>query len=97
VRRLFTVPGKVPLYLAGENPETASETAANVGVEIRAETPLALYPAAVTAAMTARMEGAEVFFSMARFSATGPVPRPAAAWATFRSMVRTARLLRSEA
>jgi hypothetical protein len=51
------------------NPETASETAANVGVEIRAETPLALYPAAVTAAMTARMEGAEVFFSMARFSA----------------------------
>src|SRR5215831_11744707 len=32
--QLFTVPGKVPLYLEGENPETASETAANVGVEI---------------------------------------------------------------
>src|ERR671935_1757060 len=30
---LFTVPGKVPLYLEGENPDTASETAANVGVE----------------------------------------------------------------
>src|SRR5262245_20671244 len=25
--QLFTVPGKVPLYLEGENPETASETA----------------------------------------------------------------------
>src|SRR5882757_6538206 len=28
--QLFTVPGKVPLYLEGENPDTASETAANV-------------------------------------------------------------------
>ena len=34
--QLFTVPGKVPLYLEGENPQTASETAANVGVEISA-------------------------------------------------------------
>ena len=31
---LFLVPGKVPLYLEGENPATAEETAANVGVEI---------------------------------------------------------------
>jgi pyrroloquinoline quinone biosynthesis protein B len=31
---LFMVPGKLPLYLEGENPETASETAANVGVEV---------------------------------------------------------------
>ncbi len=31
---LFIVPGKVPLYLEGDNPETASESAANVGVEI---------------------------------------------------------------
>src|SRR5262249_32441098 len=31
---LFMVPGKVPLYLEGENPATAEETAANVGVEI---------------------------------------------------------------
>ena len=34
--QLFTVPGKVPLYLEGENPETATETAANVGVVISA-------------------------------------------------------------
>jgi pyrroloquinoline quinone biosynthesis protein B len=31
---LFMVPGKVPLYLEGENPDTAEESAANVGVEI---------------------------------------------------------------
>jgi pyrroloquinoline quinone biosynthesis protein B len=31
---LFMVPGKLPLYLEGDNPETASETAANVGVEV---------------------------------------------------------------
>ena len=31
---LFIVPGKVPLYLEGDDPDTASESAANVGVEI---------------------------------------------------------------
>ena len=31
---LFMVPGKLPLYLEGENPDTAEESAANVGVEI---------------------------------------------------------------
>ena len=31
---LFMVPGKLPLYLEGDNPETAEESAANVGVEI---------------------------------------------------------------
>jgi pyrroloquinoline quinone biosynthesis protein B len=30
----FMVPGKLPLYLEGENPDTAEESAANVGVEI---------------------------------------------------------------
>jgi pyrroloquinoline quinone biosynthesis protein B len=30
----FMVPGKLPLYLEGENPATAEESAANVGVEI---------------------------------------------------------------
>ena len=34
--QLFTVPGKLPLYLEGDNPETATETAANVGAEIGA-------------------------------------------------------------
>jgi pyrroloquinoline quinone biosynthesis protein B len=33
---LFIVPGKVPLYLEGDNPDIASESAANVGVEISA-------------------------------------------------------------
>jgi pyrroloquinoline quinone biosynthesis protein B len=63
--QLFTVPGKVPLYLEGENPDTASETAANVGVEICADNARLLYipgAAAVTAAMKARMEGADVVF-----------------------------------
>ena len=31
---LFAVPGKVALYLEGENPALAAETGANVGVEI---------------------------------------------------------------
>jgi pyrroloquinoline quinone biosynthesis protein B len=31
---LFIVPGKLPLYLEGDDPDTASESAANVGVEI---------------------------------------------------------------
>jgi pyrroloquinoline quinone biosynthesis protein B len=31
---LFKVPGKLPLYLEGENPELAAETEANVGVEL---------------------------------------------------------------
>jgi pyrroloquinoline quinone biosynthesis protein B len=33
---LFFVPGKVPLYLETDNPETAGETAANVGIELSA-------------------------------------------------------------
>src|SRR5262249_24934863 len=34
--QLFMVPGKAPLYLEGENPDLATETAANVGVELSA-------------------------------------------------------------
>src|SRR5207249_191607 len=33
---LFLVPGKAPLYLETENPETTAETAANVGIELSA-------------------------------------------------------------
>lgn len=33
---LFTVPGKLPLYLEGDDPQTEAETAANVGVELHA-------------------------------------------------------------
>jgi pyrroloquinoline quinone biosynthesis protein B len=61
--RFFIVPGKVPLYLEGESPETASETAANVGVEISAAgASLAYVPAAaaVTPAMAERLAHAEV-------------------------------------
>jgi pyrroloquinoline quinone biosynthesis protein B len=59
---LFIVPGKVPLYLEGENPDTASETAANVGVEITDGTKrLAYVPgaAAVTPAVEARLKSAD--------------------------------------
>ena len=63
--QLFMVPGKLPLYLEGENPEIASETAANVGVEISARDARMVYipgAAAVTAAMTQRIKGADVVF-----------------------------------
>jgi pyrroloquinoline quinone biosynthesis protein B len=33
---MFSVPGKVPLYLEGDSPDPAAETGANVGVELRA-------------------------------------------------------------
>ena len=59
------MPGKVPLYLEGENPDTASETASNVGVEISAGgARLAYIPgaAAVTAAMRERIARADVVF-----------------------------------
>jgi pyrroloquinoline quinone biosynthesis protein B len=64
---LFLVPGKVPLYLEGEAPgaviETASETGANVGVEISAAgARIAYVPGAaeVTPAMLERLGRADV-------------------------------------
>jgi pyrroloquinoline quinone biosynthesis protein B len=60
---LFTVPGKVPLYLEGETVETAEETGANVGVEIcAADARIAYVPGAacVTATMLARLARADV-------------------------------------
>jgi pyrroloquinoline quinone biosynthesis protein B len=63
--QLFMVPGKVPLYLEGEDPETASETAANVGVEIvAADARVAYVPgaAAVTPGMMQRLARADVVF-----------------------------------
>jgi pyrroloquinoline quinone biosynthesis protein B len=62
---LFLVPGKAPLYLEGENPETASETAANVGVELSAAgASIAYIPgaAAVTSAMMERIARTDVVF-----------------------------------
>jgi pyrroloquinoline quinone biosynthesis protein B len=63
--QLFTVPGKAPLYLEGENPDTASETAANVGVELsNGSARMVFIPgaAAVTAAMMERIARADVVF-----------------------------------
>jgi pyrroloquinoline quinone biosynthesis protein B len=63
--QLFTVPGKVPLYLEGENPDTASETAANVGVEISAGGARLVYipgAAAVTRAMSERVLRSDLLF-----------------------------------
>ena len=60
---LFIVPGKVPLYLEGDDPDTASESAANVGVEIFSGTSrLAFVPgaAAITPAVMQRLARADV-------------------------------------
>ncbi|HVZ51932.1 MAG TPA: pyrroloquinoline quinone biosynthesis protein PqqB [Pseudolabrys sp.] len=59
---LFMVPGKVPLYLEGESPDTDTETAANVGVELVHEgARLVFVPgaAAVTDAMRERFARAD--------------------------------------
>jgi pyrroloquinoline quinone biosynthesis protein B len=60
---LFLVPGKLPLYLEGENPETAVESAANVGVELSDGTRrIAYVPGAanVTVALQQRLSNADV-------------------------------------
>jgi pyrroloquinoline quinone biosynthesis protein B len=65
VAQLFTVPGKAPLYLEGENPVTAADNAANVGVEISADDARIAYipgAAGMTAAMAERMARAHVIF-----------------------------------
>jgi pyrroloquinoline quinone biosynthesis protein B len=60
---LFTVPGKVALYLEGDNPALDAETGANVGVELVCGTRrLAYVPGAagVTAAVLERLANADV-------------------------------------
>ena len=62
---LFAVPGKVPLYLEGESPETMSESAGTVGVELSAGgARMTFIPgaAAVTPRMWERMARADVVF-----------------------------------
>jgi pyrroloquinoline quinone biosynthesis protein B len=59
----FSVPGKAPLYAEGEDPQTMSETAGNMGVEVCAGgARLAYVPgaAAVTVDMLARLARADV-------------------------------------
>ena len=58
----FMVPGKVPLYLEGDNPATAEESAANVGLEITdGRARLAYVPgaAAVPSALRERLARAD--------------------------------------
>lgn len=60
---LFAVPGKVALYLEGENPALAAETGANVGVEIVCGSQRLVYvpgSAGLTAALRERLAGADV-------------------------------------
>jgi pyrroloquinoline quinone biosynthesis protein B len=60
---LFAVPGKVPLYLERGDPQTAEESGANVGVELRAGgARLVFVPgaAAVTPALMERLARADV-------------------------------------
>ena len=62
---LFAVPGKVPLYLEGDNPETLSEAAGTVGAEISASGARLVYipgAAAITPRMRTRLERADVVF-----------------------------------
>ena len=59
---LFMVPGKLPLYLEGENPDVASETAANVGIEVtdgRARLVFMPGAAAITPALRERLARAD--------------------------------------
>jgi pyrroloquinoline quinone biosynthesis protein B len=60
---LFAVPGKVALYLEGDDPALASETGANVGVEVASGERRLLYvpgAAAVTAGLRERLARADV-------------------------------------
>jgi pyrroloquinoline quinone biosynthesis protein B len=60
---LFLVPGKVPLYLEGDDPDTASESAANVGVEISDGSSRLVYMpgvAAITPTVRQRLDSADV-------------------------------------
>jgi pyrroloquinoline quinone biosynthesis protein B len=62
---LFAAPGKIPLYLEGHSPETASEPAGNVGIEISVGSARMIYvpgAAAVTASMIDRCAHADVVF-----------------------------------
>ena len=63
---LFIVPGKVPLYLEGDDPDTASESAANVGVEIFGGDGAARLscraPPPITPAVMQRLARADVIF-----------------------------------
>jgi pyrroloquinoline quinone biosynthesis protein B len=59
---LFAVPGKLPLYLEGDNPALAIEGEANVGIEVRADGKRLVYvpgAAAITQDLKQRLAGAD--------------------------------------
>jgi pyrroloquinoline quinone biosynthesis protein B len=63
VAEMFLVPGKLPLYLEGNNPQLETETEANVGIELRANgARLVFIPGAarLTPAMAERLADADV-------------------------------------
>jgi pyrroloquinoline quinone biosynthesis protein B len=63
VAEMFLVPGKLPLYLEGNNPQLEAETEANVGIELRANgARLVFIPGAarLTPAMAERLADADV-------------------------------------
>ncbi|HXZ45402.1 MAG TPA: pyrroloquinoline quinone biosynthesis protein PqqB [Pseudolabrys sp.] len=63
IARLFTVPGKLPLYLEGEAPELDTESAANVGIELQLDRRHLIFvpgAAGVTDAMRERFSRADV-------------------------------------
>jgi len=63
IARLFTVPGKLPLYLEGEAPELDTESAANVAIELQLDRRHLIFvpgAAGVTDAMRERFSRADV-------------------------------------
>jgi len=63
--KLFAVPGKVPLYLEGQESNVARADGANVGVELIVDGGRLIYipgAAAVTPALAARLKRADVIF-----------------------------------
>jgi pyrroloquinoline quinone biosynthesis protein B len=60
---MFIVPGKMPLYLEGDNPELEAETEANVGIELRANGARVVFipgAARLTPAIAERLADADV-------------------------------------
>jgi pyrroloquinoline quinone biosynthesis protein B len=60
---LFTVPGKLPLYLEGDDPDIGTESAANVGIELSRDGARLIFvpgAAAVTPVMRERFSKADV-------------------------------------
>jgi pyrroloquinoline quinone biosynthesis protein B len=60
---MFVVPGKVPLYLEGDDPELEAETEANVGIELRANGARIVFipgAAKLTPAISERLADADV-------------------------------------